>query len=228
MEPKQCNNLQAYSLIISVGYLHLLRVCRLLYPRTEVNEAEPTTIRKRCAWVHSYSQLHVGELTKFSKRMEYHIARVNYHYRKLQMTRQSSTATDAGANVEFEAYVFFEVCFHLKDWVKTDARYDLRRHDVDAYINETRPLRLLHDLCNRLKHRTLTRPKTNIGPLNMVSTIEVGPEGAYQRLNSLDAAVDGEIICMYDLAKQAMHAWIAYFESYPEISPSLGCGLRPV
>lgn len=157
--------------------------------------------------------------------MEYHIARTNYHYRKLQMTRQRMPATDAGANVEFEAYVFFEVCFHLKDWIRSDARYDPRRDDVDAYINQSEPLRMLHDLCNRLKHRTLTWPKTDIGPFSMTFTIEVGPDGAYQRLNRLEAQVNGKILCMYVLAEQAMLAWGAYFDAHPDLRPASGCAL---
>jgi hypothetical protein len=155
--------------------------------------------------------------------MEYHIARINYHYRKLQMTRQRLPSTDAGANVEFEAYVFFEVCFHLKDWIKTDPRYDAHRDDVDTFINKSMPLRMLHDLCNRLKHRSLSWPKTDIGPFSMTFTIEVGPEGAYQRLNRLEAKVNGEVMCMYALAEQAMLAWDAYFKAHPEIRPASGC-----
>ncbi|WP_426344251.1 hypothetical protein ACN9MU_04740 [Pseudoduganella sp. R-32] len=157
--------------------------------------------------------------------MDYHIARINYHYRKLHMTRQWGASTQAGANVEFEAYVFFEVCFHLKDWIKFDARYDARLHDVEAYVNQTRALRILHDLCNRLKHRTLSRPKTDIGPFLMTSTIEVGPDGAYQQLNRLEAQVAGETLCMYALAEQAMHSWIAYFNAYPVLRPASGCNL---
>lgn len=160
--------------------------------------------------------------------MEYHIARVNYHYRKLYMTRGRLPAIDAGANVEFEAYVFFEVCFHLKDWIKSNPNYNIRRDDVDVYINQSRPLRILHDLCNRLKHRTLSRPKTDIGPFNMTFTIEVGPEGAYQRLNRLEAEVDGKIMCMYELADQAMLSWTAYFDAHPVLRPAKGCTLVQV
>ena len=160
--------------------------------------------------------------------MEYHIARVNYHYRKLQMTRGRLPAIDAGANVEFEAYVFFEVCFHLKDWIRSDPRFNMRRDDVDAYINQSKPLRMLHDVCNRLKHRTLSRPKTDIGPFSMTFTIEIGPDGAYQRLNRLEAEVEGEIVCMYDLADQAMLSWAAYFDAHPALRPAAGCALVQV
>ena len=160
--------------------------------------------------------------------MEYHIARVNYHYQKLQMTRVRLPVTEAGANVEFEAYVFFEVCFHLKDWIKTDPTYNTRRDDVDAYINQSEPLRILHDLCNRLKHRTLSRPKTDIGPFSMTSTIDVGSDGAYQRLNRLEAEVDGKTVCMYELADQAMTSWAAYFDSHPALHPAAGCSLAQV
>lgn len=159
--------------------------------------------------------------------MEYHIARINYHYRKLQMTRQRLPAIDAGANVEFEAYVFFEVCFHLKDWIKSDARFDKRRDDIDAYINQSKPLRMLHDVCNRLKHKTLSWPKTDIGPFNMVFTIEVGPDGAYQRLNRLEAEVDGEFMCMYALAEQALLSWSAYFDANPALRPASRFALAP-
>lgn len=157
--------------------------------------------------------------------MEYHIARINYHYRKLRMTRERLPAIDAGAHVEFEAYVFFEVCFHLKDWIKSDPRFDMRRDNVDAYINQSRPLQMLHDVCNRLKHRTLSWPKTDIGPLKMTFTIEVGPDGAYQRLNRLEAEVDGEVVCMYALADQAMLSWAAYFDAHPALRPAVGCTL---
>jgi len=159
--------------------------------------------------------------------MEYHIARVNYHYRKLQMTRKRLPSIDAGANVEFEAYVFFEVCFHLKDWIKADPRFDIRRDDVDAYINQSKPLRILHDVCNRLKHRTLTRPKTDISPLKMALTIEVGPDDAFQCLNTLEAEVDGEVMCMYSLADQAMLSWATYFDAHPAIRPASECSIAP-
>lgn len=161
----------------------------------------------------------------YNPAMEYHITRVNYHYRKLRMTRQRLPATEAGGNVEFEAYVFFEVCFHLKDWIKSDPRFDSGLHDVEAYINQSRPLRILHDVCNRLKHRTLSRPKMDIGPMHMTPIIEVGPDGAYQRLSRLEAEVNGEVVCMYALADQAMLSWAAYFDAHPALRPAAGCTL---
>lgn len=160
--------------------------------------------------------------------MEYHIARINYHYRKLQMTRQRLEATDAGGNIEFEAYVFFEVCFHLKDWIKHDVRYIAGHHDVELYISESPELQILHDLCNRLKHRTLSRPKTDIGDFIVRLTTEVGPDGAYLRLDKLAAKVDGEIVCMFAFSAEAIRAWAKYFDRHPELRPASGCGLIAV
>jgi hypothetical protein len=79
---------------------------------------------------------------------------------------------------------------------------------------------MLHDLCNRLKHRSLSWPKTDIGPFSMTFTIEVAPDGAYQRLKSLEAKVNGETMCMYELAEQAILAWIAYFRAHPALQPA--------
>jgi hypothetical protein len=61
----------------------------------------------------------------------------------------------------------------------------------------------------------------------MTFTIEVGPDGAYQRLNRLEAEVNGEIMCMYALAEQAMLSWSAYFDANPALRPASGCALAP-
>jgi len=76
--------------------------------------------------------------------MEYQVERVNYHFRRLSEIRRG-IASDAGENVEFEAFVFFEVCVHLKDWIASDPRYVLLEHDVHLFIQGARPLRICHD-----------------------------------------------------------------------------------
>ncbi|MCO4789422.1 hypothetical protein DK293_12090, partial [Vibrio cholerae] len=54
--------------------------------------------------------------------MEYQLARVIYQYRKLPVIREG-VYPQFGGNLEFELYGFFEVCYHLKDWIKEDERY---------------------------------------------------------------------------------------------------------
>ena len=95
--------------------------------------------------------------------MQYQIARMMYHYHKLQSLRSGMTA-EFGGNVEFELFAFFETCYHLKDWIKEDDRYNKTSHNVDAFVNTSPALRICADISNRLKHRKLTH-RTRSGTL---------------------------------------------------------------
>lgn len=148
--------------------------------------------------------------------MEYHIARVNYHYQRLLEIKRG-IPLQGGGNVEFEAYVFFEVCYHLKDWIRYDPRYVLADHDVHLYIKDSIPLRICSDLCNRFKHRILDKPKDALGPLRFQSLIAVGPAGAFGALGRLNVLTSRGDRCVFSIADDCMTEWDKYFASHPEL-----------
>ncbi|MBT4207038.1 hypothetical protein HOE22_01695 [Candidatus Woesearchaeota archaeon] len=145
--------------------------------------------------------------------MEYHIARVQYFYNKLEYLRKG-LYPEFGGNIEFELYTFFEVCYHLKDWIKKSEGYN-EFSNVEQYINNTACLRICADICNRLKHKQLTdrRSNTHIGHFELQNSIEVGPNPSDARCTILSAEIDTELgkISCFVLAIECMEAWNNYF-----------------
>lgn len=148
--------------------------------------------------------------------MEYQLARVIYQYRKLPEIRKGMLP-QFGGNLEFELYTFFEVCYHLKDWIKADERYS-RMTNVEKYINDTPSLRICADLCNRLKHRNLngnTRSKRKLGFFHIDKTISIGPVGYDSKTSINYALVDTERgkECCFKLASECVESWQYYLKN---------------
>jgi len=91
------------------------------------------------------------------------VHRWHVRFGELNTGRQHNVASD---NYIDEIHAFFQNCYHLKDWLRNDASLPQAiRDDVVPYIASSRPLRLCADICNSLKHLTLTRkPRSNENP----------------------------------------------------------------
>lgn len=62
-------------------------------------------------------------------------------------------ANTGSGDLEDFAFVLFQTCYHLREWLhKTSA---IPRTDVDALFTRTQELRLCRDICNGTKHLTL-------------------------------------------------------------------------
>lgn len=147
--------------------------------------------------------------------MQYQIARMMYQFRKFPYIRDG-IAAEHGGNVEFELFAFFEICFHLKDWISQDGAYDSSVHDVEAFINSSPALRICADICNRLKHRTLTRKtrSANLGVFHIQQSITIFPEGGgVPRAAISDARIDTErgTEDVFKLAAECIEEWRRYF-----------------
>jgi len=152
--------------------------------------------------------------------MEYQIARLLYQHKKILAVRQGVSALH-GANPEFELYTFFEVCFHLKDWIQADPQLDKSKYlDVEEFIEGSTALKICGDICNRLKHRVVTRRKrTNPMPTTFALRTSVNSSvgGVFCRLeNATVDTVRGTENC-FDLCWDCLQEWNRYFEA---------CGIR--
>lgn len=141
-----------------------------------------------------------------------------YQFRKLANLRKGIDA-EHGGNVEFELFSFFEICYHLKDWIVQDSRYQAS-NDVDGFINGSPALKICADICNRLKHRTLTRKtrSANLGAFHITQILSVFPEGAGPPLAAIsEARIDTErgTEDAYVLAAECVGEWRKYFELHP-------------
>jgi len=148
--------------------------------------------------------------------MEYHRARLQYQFNKLRPIREGIYPA-FGGNTEFELFAFFEICYHLKDWIKHSP--ECRTFScVENFINNSPALQICADICNTLKHKTLTKPprsKSIPGLFKISSTMTVAPDPSLACV-SIDKAtietVRGEECC-FSLAEECMSEWKRYFSS---------------
>lgn len=153
--------------------------------------------------------------------MEYQCARLQYQFGKLRAIRDGVYPSHGG-NVEFELFSFFEICHHLKDWVKESPRYS-NFTNVEAFINASTPLRIAADICNRLKHKVLKdrrtgdltnqRSKGPLDPFNLRTTVVIGPDADMAKVALTEATITTErgTECCFNLAQDCMEEWSRYF-----------------
>jgi len=160
--------------------------------------------------------------------VQYQRARLEYQYRKLEKLREG-VYPETGGNIEFELFSFFEVCYHLKDWIKESSCDG----SVEAFVSNSPALRISADICNRLKHKVLRDNKTKqaienkrsnapLGQFQINKVISVGPIGS-----TATAVIEGAVIetergqeCCFSLAKECMDEWNRYFRQCSENAPN--------
>lgn len=147
---------------------------------------------------------------------------MEYQLKKLDAI-QEGMKLKFGGNLEFELYYFFEICYHLKDWIKEDHSYS-NLTCVESFINSSPALRIAYDIGNRLKHKVLRKKRTGemvensrshaaLGPFKILNSISIGPEEGMAMARILKANIQterGEENC-FSLAKECAQEWNRYF-----------------
>jgi len=147
--------------------------------------------------------------------LEYQRARLQYQFNKLRPIREG-IFPQFGGNIEFELFSFFEICHHLKDWVKESPDCS-SRDEVEDFINSSPALRICADICNRLKHcklRKKLRSKVEPGvfQLKSITTIFPYPGGALVSLYEAKIVTERGEECCFALAEECMTEWNRYFQ----------------
>lgn len=58
-----------------------------------------------------------------------------------------------------DVYAFFQNCYHFKDYLKNDPVFTKHsNHDIEKFVTNTPTLAICADICNGLKHLTLSNP----------------------------------------------------------------------
>ena len=100
-----------------------------------------------------------------------------------------------------EYYAFFLICYHLKDWLKTDPVVQQRVPEigrvVEDFINASLPLRLCADLANGVKHFVVTKhvrmdPDARLSAVPSAFEAEAFHEGAFQVTGAVVAKAAGQ------------------------------------
>jgi len=154
--------------------------------------------------------------------VEYQKARLDYQFKKISALREGVYPT-FGGNIEFELFSFFEVCYHLKDWVQESTGDET----VESFVNETPALRIAADICNRLKHKNLRkrkngeivthkRSKAPLGPFEISLVTTIGPTSQMASVSIRKALIRTERgeECCFELANECMEEWENYLRSH--------------
>lgn len=145
--------------------------------------------------------------------MHYQFGRAKYFFNKLSKLK-SGSYPNSGGNIEYELYTFFEAAYHVKEYIKNDENYKMMS-DVEEYVNKTVSLRICADICNRLKHKTLTkrRSREELGPFEISTQITIGPkyEDSSVKLVSAKIYTEAGKLCCFELAQRILDDWRKYF-----------------
>jgi hypothetical protein len=108
-----------------------------------------------------------------------------------------------------EIYAFFMNCYHLKDWIKHDGTVAPAVQDaVESHINSSRSLKLCADICNSLKHLTLTSSRSGESPAfgKKLFNLALGTGPTTIKLKYEIDTVNGAVDA-FQLARECLEAW---------------------
>jgi len=105
-----------------------------------------------------------------------------------------------------DMWVFFQTCWHIKDWVKHDPMVDdPTKAAIKAQAESSPVLLACHDICNGTKHLKLTKPRGGGARYHSTeSTLESG------FVVNIDCRIDdgtGALISGKDLARRCIAEW---------------------
>jgi hypothetical protein len=106
--------------------------------------------------------------------------------------------------------IFFQQCFHLKDWIKNDATASGAVGDVEAFVASTPVLECARAICNGSKHLALRAP--NIAPKIQAARIYAGADNRITPQPIVEIA--GAEHDVFQLADKCVDAWRTYLSKH--------------
>ncbi len=115
-------------------------------------------------------------------------------------------------NYDDDVYAFFQNCYHLKDWIKNDPDCEARSN-VEHFINQNRNLSICADLCNALKHLSLTSSRSRENPNfgGNHTNLFLGEENPTISVKYNISTTFGDIDA-FELAEKCILAWEKYID----------------
>ncbi|MDA0108973.1 hypothetical protein OH456_12460 [Vibrio sp. La 4.2.2] len=140
------------------------------------------------------------------------------YYERFEGINEGRSHSKASEFYDDDVYAFFQNCYHLKDWIKSDP--DCNSWScVEQFINENREMRICADLCNVLKHCSLIRSRSGDSPNFSGSHIDLEISESASEPTSVKIAIKykvsssgGELEDAFEIATQCLTLWDAYIE----------------
>jgi len=136
--------------------------------------------------------------------------RLNRWYERFKEIHCGREHTMPSENYKDEVYAFFLNCYHLKDWLIESSAVPAQ--EVEDFINDCDDLKLCADICNAIKHLSLSRTRTGDQPefTRTHYTVALGGEPAVVSAQYTIETTHGPIDA-FDIAKKSMEAWRTFF-----------------
>lgn len=100
------------------------------------------------------------------------------------------------------AYALMQAIHHLRDWLINDPESGLDKRMVDDFINGSRTLRMVADLCNGAKHAVLKNPRHE----HQVTILALSASSMEGDITKLVSSPDGHVD-VNDFAAAAINEW---------------------
>jgi hypothetical protein len=153
-----------------------------------------------------------------SQRYTDQLERMKRYFARFKRINDGKAHDQPSPNYDDEVYAFFQNCYHLKDWIKNDPACS-RWSNVEDLINTNADLSICADLCNALKHLTLTKPRSSANPAFSGSQIALKIGDGFEVKESVDIAIKYKIstssgeIDAFELAERCVAAWESFINS---------------
>ncbi len=146
-------------------------------------------------------------------------SRVKRFFNRFKQINNGRVHDLESSNYEDEVYAFFQNCYHLKDWIKHDPACS-NWSKVETLINTNPDLAMCADLCNALKHLTLTRDRrSSENPTFSGSHITLNITDGLGVNECIDISIRYNIstksgnIDAFELANRCIAAWDSFIKS---------------
>jgi hypothetical protein len=138
--------------------------------------------------------------------------RVNRWHQRLRPIAEGIDQPPSIEHYRDDTFAFFLNCYHLKDWIKNDQSVPHLKDRVEPYINESWALSLCADLCNGLKHLSLTNTRSGQHPAfgSKVWRIPPGSTAPHAGIGFWITGTSEPCEAFY-LAGECMMAWETFF-----------------
>jgi hypothetical protein len=155
-----------------------------------------------------------GILYKHEEQFE----RVKRWYERFKRIDEGTSHEKSTEFYQDDVYAFFLNCYHLKDWIKHDSTVPKSVTSiVENFVGGSKHLAICADICNSIKHLTLTKPPRSgkapqWGSRNVKATLYEPSSKSTVTVNYSIMTATGPMDA-FDLATKCVQEWEQFIKS---------------
>lgn len=146
--------------------------------------------------------------------------RVKRYYTRFQKLNDGRPHDVPSEEYIDDVYAFFQNCYHFKEYLKNDSAFTKHSNqDIENFVTNTPALAICADICNGLKHLTLSKPPrsgdtpTIVGKniaLSINETIGSNKPAEVKIKATIGIEHKGTKLDAFQVATDALRAWSSF------------------